>query len=606
MKKKLIVLVLALVAALCAAGLFAACDKKTDDGKMTVTFYDGETVLETQKVEKGGKAVRPEEDPSKEGYIFIDWYGTPTFTHVYDFDRVVNDDVSVFAGFARHENDTRDYYLLGSGTSKLLYASNWGNYYDDNYKMSKSSSTEENIYTFTVDLAAGDEFVFAIPGWGYKHGAGYIVERTLGGKECFAEGDKLSNIKVLESGNYTFTMKTYPAHLNWGSDGEDGPNAIYNVTGSFDTIEVVRNGDMIEGPVELTVDYYIKGSGISNWQDVYSPYLKMGSADGVYTLEIYLKAGETFLFSAVNTATDGTMAPGNAYAKFANLDEASKALFTEETENIKAKAAGTYTFTFDAEAGVLTASLDAEKVPAAEDYYLDGVFGEEADAWKHRYDDPAALTLSSEYKLTETEAGSGVYTLGGVALEAGDEVTLFAYTAGATAEGTWGEEGYALLGSYDFRYLTGAGEAFAAVGGNNNNISVKAAGIYTFTFDSYSKIMTIKAEDAAYDVYINGTTITGWDHGFADEFKFTRTEENGSEYELIVALTKGDDFGLVRFDEGSQEGYGDYFGASVAGEGGVTADFVTTGANFVVPESGTYRIVYNAASGKVTIFEAEA
>lgn len=606
MKKRLFAIIFALAAALCCIGLFAACSDNSEKSElMTVTFYDGDSVLFTQEVEKGGKAKRPESDPQKDGYIFIDWYGTPTFTHIYDFDRIIDGDVSVFAGFAKHENDTREYYLLGNGTSQLLYKSNWGNFYNEDYKMTKSASDTENIYTFTVDLAAGDEFVFALPGWGYKHGAGYIVNRTLDGKECFDEGDKLSNIKVLVSGNYTFTMKTYPAHLNWGEYDPDDENAVYNVTGSFDTIEVVRNGDMISGPVELTVSYYIKGNGLTNWLDVYNPYLQMsdGDGDGVYTLSIYLEEGEEFMFGSANTATDGTVAAGTASIKFENLDEVSGKLFSESGGNLKANAAGMYTFSYNDESKELSVSFDDEKAATQEDYYLDGTFGDGQD-WQHRYDDAGTLALSDAYKLQETDTGSGVYMLSGIALEAGDEITLFAYKAGAEAEGTYGSEDYALLGSYDFRYLHGAGELFAAVGNKNNNISVVVAGTYDITFDSYSKIMTIKSQEAGYDVYINGQEITGWNHNFAEEFKFSRSDENTSEYILTVALTKGDSFGLFKFDEGSQEGFGDFIGPGFAGEEGETQSFVPSqGSNFVVPESGTYKIVFDSAKETVQIYK---
>lgn len=605
MRKKMMAIIVALATVLCCIGLCAACRNDGEKSElMNVTFYDGDTVLFTQAVEKGEKAVRPENDPQKDGYIFIGWYGTPTFTHIYDFDRVIDGDVSVFAGFAKHENDAREYYLLGNGTSRLLYKSNWGNFYNEDYKMTKSSSDKENIYTFTVDLAAGDEFVFALPGWGYKHGAGYIVNKMIDGKKCFDDGDKLSNIKVLVSGNYTFTMKTYPAHLNWGEYDPDSENAVYNVTGSFDSIEVVRNGDMIAGPVELTVNYYIKGSGLTNWQDVYNPYLQMsdGDGDGVYTLSIYLEAGEEFMFGSTNTATDGTVAAGVLSIKFENLDNVSGKLFGESGGNLKANAAGLYTFSYNDENKILSVSFDKEKTATQEDYYLDGRFGEGQD-WQHRY---AAGTkiLSDAYKLRETDAGSGIYMLRGVALKAGDEITMFAYKAGAEAEGTYGSEDFALLGAYDFRYLHGASGLFAAVGNGNNNISVVVAGTYDITFDSYSKIMTIKSQEAGYDVYINGQVITGWNHNFAEEFKFSRSDKNSSEYVMTVALTKGDSFGLVKFDEGSKEGYGDFIGAGSAGKEGETQSFVPAeGSNFMVPESGTYRIVFDSEKETVQIYK---
>ena len=308
------------------------------------------------------------------------------------------------------------------------------------------------------------------------------------------------------------------------------------------------------------------------------------------------------MFGSTNTATDGTVAAGVLSIKFENLDNVSGKLFGESGGNLKANAAGLYTFSYNDENKILSVSFDKEKTATQEDYYLDGRFGEGQD-WQHRY---AAGTkiLSDAYKLRETDAGSGIYMLRGVALKAGDEITMFAYKAGAEAEGTYGSEDFALLGAYDFRYLHGASGLFAAVGNGNNNISVVAAGTYDITFDSYSKIMTIKSQEAGYDVYINGQVITGWNHNFAEEFKFSRSDKNSSEYVMTVALTKGDSFGLVKFDEGSKEGYGDFIGAGSAGKEGETQSFVPAeGSNFMVPESGTYRIVFDSEKGTVQIYK---
>lgn len=70
MKKRLFAIIFALAAALCCIGLFAACSDNGEKSElMTVTFYDGDSVLFTQEAEKGGKAKRPESDPQKDGYI---------------------------------------------------------------------------------------------------------------------------------------------------------------------------------------------------------------------------------------------------------------------------------------------------------------------------------------------------------------------------------------------------------------------------------------------------------------------------------------------------------------------------------------------------------
>lgn len=594
MRNKLASIFLSALLAVSGIALFTACAPEED--KWTVTFQDGETVLFTQKVEQGGKAVRPEA-PEKEGYIFMDWYGTPTFSHLYDFDRSVEEDITVFAGYAAHENDARNYYLLGNGTSPLLYASNWGNVITDAHKMTKSASTTENEYTMTVDLAEGDEFVFAVEGWGYKHGAGYIKNRELDGVTCFSAGDKLANVKVEKSGNYTFTMKTFPKYLSAGDLKPTDAEYVYKVVGNFDFITVVRNGDMIQGPVESVTDFYIKGSGITGWMDVYSPATKMSGVNGVYTLEVYLKANEEFMFGSTSTVDD-VVSPSMDMIKFEQLNDESKALFTDANGNLKTKAAGMYTFTYTADSKVLSATLNADKAPAPADYYLNGTFSEGMTDW-------SGYCFNEAFQLKETAAGSGVYAIENVAMKADSEFALFAYKEGATETGDYGTDTWTMLGNYNFSYVYGVGKGFEAVGGGNDNIRVKEAGTYNVTFDSYSKMITIKSAEAGYDVYLNGT-MNSWSHAFGAAYKFVKTENDSSKYELTYTFATGDEFGFAKFDEGVTEGYGDFLGNSAAGSAAATSKFVpASGSNFVAGEAGAFRIVYDTVSGKIDFYAVD-
>ena len=120
--KKLKLLWLPVAVALCLS-VFAACtttDPETEE--YTVTYIDGTdgtTVLKTETVEEGGYAT--EWTPEKDGYNFVGWYGEPSFTHSFDFTTAITADTSVFAAFssAVTVTDTRDFYIVGSGTSPL-------------------------------------------------------------------------------------------------------------------------------------------------------------------------------------------------------------------------------------------------------------------------------------------------------------------------------------------------------------------------------------------------------------------------------------------------------------------------------------------------------
>lgn len=61
-------------------------------------IVDGEAV-DTQSIERGKTAVEPTKAPEKDGYAFIGWYADETYTALYDFATVLEDDVSVYAYF---------------------------------------------------------------------------------------------------------------------------------------------------------------------------------------------------------------------------------------------------------------------------------------------------------------------------------------------------------------------------------------------------------------------------------------------------------------------------------------------------------------------------
>ena len=65
----------------------------------TVGYYDGETLLFTQEVEEGKPIERPEEDPNKEGYAFVDWYGDPTLSELFVFGEPATENTAIFASF---------------------------------------------------------------------------------------------------------------------------------------------------------------------------------------------------------------------------------------------------------------------------------------------------------------------------------------------------------------------------------------------------------------------------------------------------------------------------------------------------------------------------
>ena len=605
--KKTLIAILATCTVFAATAALAACGGPEEEGTYyTVTYMDGTEVLKTERVKEGE---RPEAFvPEKEGgYQFVDWFATPSKNHRYDVSAAVTQDVTVYAGFTLYKEDTRVFYLLGSGTSELLFSSNWGKVITDAHKLTKADG--KNEYSITCDLKEGDQFQFALDAdWSNKRGFGYLTAlKDADGKEVFSgqgsvydDSAKGSNIVCEYSGNYTLTLKTYPNEDYYNTSGEgytEERKEIYNL-GTYDTIEWVRNGDVLSDSITIT-DFYIKGAGITGWKDMYNAATKMIEDGGVYTLSVYLKEGEEFMFtSQVTKIEDGetTVSTGSDYIKSNNLTEDSRTLiggYSEAGANMKATKSGTYTFTYDATAKTLAAVCDETKTPAACDYYLDGNFN------GGNYGD--FITSPDSFKLTETAAGSGVYQIENVKLTADSELLLRAYAAGETAD--WNHTHT----DYQYAYLA-ANAAFEAASATNNNIKVKTEGNYDVSFDSYSKIITIVPHiDSAdkFDLWIKGSGINGWNHDYNEQYRMTISED-GTCYEYTLTVTEDVEFGIEKHDKGSHEGYGDYIGLSAIGTEGDANDKFTpdSGSNFKCTAAGTYKIVYNIETGKVDFYTA--
>ena len=116
-------LVVATAVCVTSMSVLVACgDDPADTTKneYTVTYYDGTKELKKETVKEGEKATRW--TPTKENYTFVDWYATPNFAHKFDFDAPITENKSAFAQFASatQSDDTRDFYIVGSGVSPVL------------------------------------------------------------------------------------------------------------------------------------------------------------------------------------------------------------------------------------------------------------------------------------------------------------------------------------------------------------------------------------------------------------------------------------------------------------------------------------------------------
>lgn len=380
MRRRGFILVLAAVLALSIGmtgcgkqgGNGESATQKTENGEskedtFTVTFYDsdGKTELKTKEV-KSGDCVE-EYVPDKEG--FVGWFATPQMSHRFDFSAPITGDTSVFGGFVTYVNDTREFYIVGSGSNPVLMESNWGKVVGDAQKLTKEDNSEANIYTITLDLNEGDEFQFAInSSWHNQRGYGYLNSISQDGTEYFANsgtlGDassKRANIKCAVTGNYTFTLTTYPGEDQYETDSasySEDNKECFNVN-NYDSITWIYNGESTSGNVEMQTDYYIKGAKITGWEDVYSDETKFVEENGIYMLTVDLEEGDEFMFTSMVTSGN-TSGVGTEYIRYTNIEsDDSKSLSYVtgmENANLVANQSGTYIFTYDPSAKVLTVS----------------------------------------------------------------------------------------------------------------------------------------------------------------------------------------------------------------------------------------------------------
>lgn len=375
MKKKLLVILAVLLLVGVLAFTLAACDpddpgNEGQDNKVTVTFVHGNTTIRTEQVDKGSAATMFEDYvPEIEGCDFLGWYAAPSMMIPFDFDTVVfNEDTTIFAKApnSNQPDDTRTWYLAGAFMSADLLENNYGAVLSEAATF-KPVAGEKNTFEITVDLYEGDQFQLITGntvGWLSQRGYGHIEDATVGDVTYFTSdgglgnpGTRRMNAKVQVDGNYTLTLKTYPANDTYDTENPEYTEEKHEVFNNsiFDYITWERNGNPVGevGVDETEYDFYIKGELITDWGDPKDAQYKMTEDNGVYTLTIALEANDNFMFYSYDPVEEDN---GTLFIKAENIDRENSAeeiLGSPESGNLTVSAAGTYTFTWTRSTGVL-------------------------------------------------------------------------------------------------------------------------------------------------------------------------------------------------------------------------------------------------------------
>lgn len=598
--------------AFCSLVALVSCGNGNDKDNTTkydVTFYDESTILKTVEVEEGQKVERPTELETKEGYTFINWFATASKNHVFDFDKAINENVRVYAGFSLYKTDNREWYVVGSGQSPLLTASSWGKNIGPSFAMTKTASNK-NEFKITMDVIAGDEFQFAGPDWIHKRGFGYLISPTINSKTYFegqggGYGDVVAkgrNIKALISGNYTFTLNTYPADDTYDTTNPsytEEQKEIHNM-GTYDTISWVRNKDAEPLPTSVT-NWYIKGKNITSWASIHTEYTKFTKIGNTYTLDVFLTTADEIMFNSFATNLEtGVEGPQIGYINGGSGTRSVEfdALFDLSGSNFVPKQTGTYQIIVDA-AGTTPAITATYKEVTPEifehDFYVNGTFLEKE--WGAVTND----AIDVNYKLAQVE-NTHTYVYKNLELSEGDEILIQTMKAGSTVgAGNWGIK-------LDYKYLITPNDNCEAASSTNTNIKMLKSGTYDITIDVYSR--TVKIALQGNDIYIKGAfdacgNGTNWLHGHSETLKLTEVANHAGIYilELEVNNLNGGDlsFGLEVFDLGSQAN-GVFVGKGNIGTEGISAQCVTDASNLKFPSVGTYFITYNTVTKTMNVY----
>lgn len=181
------------------------------DGIFTVSFdTNGGSDVPSQSIYANECAFRPA-DPTKEGYVFEEWYADDELTIVYDFTQPVTEDITLYAGWT--ELDV--YIMLDPGT------------YDDNVV----NRTVTGSVTYNIAL---DSITYEL----------VCASSTTIGEIALAEADGFSIDVLLEDGDNVLTVTV---------ESTDGTITSESVVLTFDSGHVYDSGEVFDANDERLI-----------------------------------------------------------------------------------------------------------------------------------------------------------------------------------------------------------------------------------------------------------------------------------------------------------------------------------------------------------------
>ena len=473
MKKTLKILSLLLVLVIAVSAL-TSCDfvnkikdliggKTPETTSVTITWYDGNTVLKTQEITKGG-TVSSYTPAEKAGYVFQAWYADANFTKLFDFTAPINENVSIYAAYvdAGFVADESSYYLIGDGRGDLS-VSNWdhnASMSDDNLTLKNQNVPGKNVFSTTIVMYAGDRFQICHDGlWDGQVGIG-----RMEGAELNEAGDHATVKNALGIVVFEAPKNEYHADFAaWDITLAEGQDGIYTFTyttyadptKNVITWEFVEKLDASDAPV-ANAELYFVGT-FNNWDtgalNEASEWILFDNGDGTWEGTIVI---ETSMYGDWTLNEVGTLC-----AALKLYDKANDKWIGYNGDGNLLLKEGVYLIVYDVLTGAFTCEI-LEDGEIVEGNGGSGNVGGES-AWYVR-GTMSDWNAKGEYLLLSDDNGNYSITL-----------ELAENDIFKVATSDWSQE-------FGFAFVEG--NPNFAEGTENGNIVVVVAGTYTITVTS--------------------------------------------------------------------------------------------------------------------------
>ncbi len=237
--------------ALCASLMlvsFAACNGNPDNGKeddpkpsktqYTVTFEtNGGSEVPSQKVEEGGKAAKPETDPTKTDYVFGGWCKDEGLETVYDFEtETITSNTTIYASWSSaSDTSIAKFYWNYDGAPEEVYST-------------KTFGNGKRIDNPGTPVRVGYYFV----GWFTEEGVQYTQTKKFTGNQDFYA--KWQTVYTFEAEDTQLTGLYDDYELGLATEG--GAKWGHNFSGEAHGVQLIKNHDTASGKKYISGLFY--------------------------------------------------------------------------------------------------------------------------------------------------------------------------------------------------------------------------------------------------------------------------------------------------------------------------------------------------------------